>query len=59
MNATLMYACSNCDEAYEEESAAQECCPARWVYRCEGCKEVHDDEDVAAECCTEAIHDKK
>lgn len=49
------WVCENCDENWDTEVEAQECCPTmveeldRW--QCVDCDEIHEEREDAYSCC--------
>jgi len=49
------YLCPECEEFYEDEDEAEECCPRevekteRW--QCVTCDDIYEDKDDAYNCC--------
>jgi hypothetical protein len=52
---TEVSCCGECDEAYDWETQAEECCAPRpyWAWRCDVCYEIYEDEADAIACCPE------
>lgn len=47
----IRYECGGCDEIYDRESDAKQCCPPNKVWQCSVCRKVHNIEYAANACC--------
>lgn len=44
------YECNSCEEEFDDEYEAKNCCRPQEIYRCSVCREKHEDEEDAISC---------